>query len=135
MTLLENMEGQQLGRSFFAVISHTVQEVPGTRPGVGRLHLSLGAGTGQFANMPLATRAHSGKTDGTWVFANAAVALGENWNLIGEWDGLGMNAGMSYSFPLPGFIASVTAGVADITKSVGDRPRFVAGAGAALTLF
>ncbi|MFH1765388.1 MAG: hypothetical protein ABIF09_14460, partial [Gemmatimonadota bacterium] len=102
---------------------------------VGRLHLSLGAGTGQFANMPLSTRAHRDETEATWVFGNAALELAENWNVIGEWDGVGMNAGMSYSFPLPVFIASVTAGVADITSRVGDRPRFVFGAGAGHTLF
>ena len=123
------------GRSLFAVISHTVQQLPGTRPGVGRLHVSLGAGTGQFANMPLSTLAPREKGDATWVFGNATLELAENWNFIGEWDGLGMNAGMSYSFPLPVFIASVTAGVADITKRVGDRPRFVFGAGAGHTLF
>ena len=135
MTLLETVDGQTLDRSLFAVISHTVQRVPGTRPGIGRLHVSLGAGTGQFANMPLSTRAHRGESGGTWVFGNAALELAENWNVIGEWDGLGLNAGMSYSLPLPGFIETVTAGVADITKRVGDRPRLVFGAGAALTIF
>ena len=123
------------GRSLFAVISHTVQQLPGTRPGIGRLHVSLGAGTGQFANMPRSTGADREKSKATRVFGNAALELAENWNFIGEWDGLGMNAGMSYSFPFPSFIASVTAGVADITQRVGDRPRFVFGAGAGYTLF
>ena len=135
VTLVETMDGQPHRQSFFAVISHTPQQVLGTRPGMGRLHVSLGVGTGQFAEMPLSTGAHGEEHGGSWVFGSAALELAENWNLIGEWDGLGMNAGMSYTLPLPGFIESVTAGLADITKRVGDRPRLVFGAGAALTLF
>ncbi len=135
MTLIENVDDQNLGRSFFIVVSHTLQTVDGTRPGVGRVHLSLGAGSGQFASMPLATRASLGTTGGTWFFGNAAVELAENWNAIAEWDGLAMNLGMSYSLPLPGFYPAITMGIADITKNVGDRPRFVFGAGSALRVF
>lgn len=118
-TLFETLDGEGPGRdpgpSFYAAVSHTVQSWAGTRPGVGRMHLSLGLGSGRFAEMPLRTEAELGKKGGTVVFGNAAMELAENWNLIGEWDGIGLNAGMSYAFPLPGLIPSLVMGIADIT--------------------
>ncbi len=138
--LVENLEADDgtsldLDPTFYGVISHTFQGMDGNAPGTGRVHMSLGVGNGRFAEKPLRAQAAGLGEDGTYVFGNVAVEAFRNLNLIGEWDGLGLNAGVSYTLPLPGISAGITLGVADITEQSSDQPRFVAGGGFGFSIF
>ena len=74
--------------------------VDGLAPGTGRVHLSLGVGNGRFAEKPLNAQKDGKGKDGTYVFGNVALEVARNLNVIGDWDGLGLNAGLSYTLPI-----------------------------------
>lgn len=109
------------------VVSHTVQGVAGRAPGTGGLHLSAGFGTGRFGEKSLRARRAGKGDDGTHVFGSVAVETLENLNLVGEWDGLGLNAGLSFTkVTAVGAALSLTAGLADLARHYSERPRLVA---------
>ncbi|MFC1574910.1 hypothetical protein ACFL3Z_02400 [Gemmatimonadota bacterium] len=141
-TIYETLEGEgpagyggDPDPSFYGVISHTLQNVDGATPGSGRVHFSIGIGDGRFADMPLRTVEVLGKEDATWVFGNVAVELVKNLNVIGEWDGTGLNGGVAYTMPIGPAVGAVTLGVADILEYSTDQPRLIFGGGLAFTLF
>ena len=128
-------EDLEIDPTFFAVVSHTLQNVDGIVPGAGKVHFSIGLGNGRFSEMPQRTRDVKGKENGSWVFGNAAVEVVENLNIMGEWDGIGLNAGFAYTLPLDAAVAMISAGVADITEYSTDQPRFLIGGAIAYTIF
>ncbi len=124
-----------LDPTFYGVVSHTLQNVDGVVPGAGRVHFSIGVGNGRFSEMPARTQIELGKENGSYVFGNAAVEVVRNLNVIGEWDGIGLNAGFAYTLPLDRAVAAFSAGVADITEYSSDSPRFILGAGLAYSIY
>lgn len=138
--LYENLKGDDnrplnLDPTFFGVVSHTFQTIPGWAPGTGRVHVSLGVGNGRFAEKPLRAQREGKGKDGTYVFGNAAVELARNFNAIMDWDGVGLNAGVGYTLPLSGVGAALTVGVGDITREASDRPRLLLGGGLGVRVF
>lgn len=138
--LYENLKGDDgkplnLDPTFYGVVSHTFQMIPGVAPGTGRVHFSLGVGNGRFAEKPLRAQQEGKGKKGTYVFGNAAVEVVRNLNAIVDWDGVGLNAGFAYTLPLSGVGAAITVGVGDITEEASDRPRFLLGGGVGLRLF
>ena len=117
------------------VVSHTLQNVDGLVPGAGKVHFSIGVGNGRFSDMPARTQVELGKENATYVFGNASVEVVQDLNIIGEWDGIGLNAGMAYTLPVSGAVLAFSAGVADITEYSSDQPRFIFGAGLAYTIY
>ncbi len=115
-----------LGESFYAVISHTLQGVA-SRPGVGRLHASLGVGSGRFANTSPRDISEGKREDGTRVFGNVAVEVHPDVNLVAEWSGINLHAGASFAVPIAGQIIGLTLGLADLTGYSGDGIRLVGG--------
>ena len=116
-----------LGESFFAVISHTFQGVASARPGVGRLHASLGVGSGRFANTSPRDVAEGKREDGTSVFGNLAIEVHPDLNIVAEWSGTNLHAGTSFVVPLAGGTVGFTLGLADLTGYSGDGIRLVGG--------
>ncbi|GMR14022.1 MAG: hypothetical protein BMS9Abin29_2250 [Gemmatimonadota bacterium] len=116
-----------LGESFYAVVSHTFQGVASARPGVGRLHATLGVGSGRFANTSPRDISEGKREDGTRVFGNVAVEVHPDVNLVAEWSGINLHAGASVAVPIAGKIVGLTLGLADLTGYSGDGVRLVGG--------
>lgn len=116
-----------LGDSFFLVVSHTFQGVPSSRRGVGRLHASVGVGSGRFADLSPRDRSEGKGEHGTYVFGNAAVEVWPDLNLITEWSGTNLHAGASFVVQVAGRALGLTVGVADLTGYSGDGARLIGG--------
>ncbi|MFV2007287.1 MAG: hypothetical protein ACC667_07560 [Longimicrobiales bacterium] len=116
-----------LGESFYAVVSHTFQGVESVRPGVGRLHASLGVGSGRFANTSPRDLSEGKRETGTRVFGNVALEVSRDVNLVAEWSGINLHAGASFAIPIAGKMIGLTLGLADLTGYSGDGVRLVGG--------
>lgn len=83
--------------------------------------VTLGLGTGRFAEM-LPRDAAAGRTgQATVVFGALAIALSDRSNLILDWNGRNLNAGVGMT--LKDLPISVSLGVQDLTGRSGDGPR------------
>jgi len=100
-----------------------------------RLHYSIGAGNGLFGNKtPQDILAGKGK-HGTYVFGNIAYELFNQFNVITDWNGINLNAGVSKTFLISdSFPLVITAGAVDLTGYSGDGVRFIVGVGTGITL-
>ena len=116
-----------LGESFYAVVSHTFQGVGSARHGVGRLHASLGVGSGRFVNTSPRDVAEGKREDGTSMFGNVAIEVYPDVNVVAEWSGINLHAGASFAVPIAGRIIGLTLGLADLTGYSGDGVRLVGG--------
>ena len=125
--LSRNPLADDLGDSFFAVLSHTFQGVSSSRQGIGRLHASVGVGSGRFANRSPRDVAEGRGERGTRVFGNAAVEVQPDLNLIVEWSGINLHTGASYVLQVAGQSIGLTLGVVDLTGYSGDGARLVGG--------
>ena len=121
-----------LGETFYLVVSHTVQGVASPRPGVGRLHVSAGVGTGRFGNRSPRDVAEGKGESGTWVFGNLAVELSRDLNLIAEWSGINLHAGVSKALQVGDVAISLSLAAADLTDYSGDGARLVGGGAVAV---
>lgn len=121
-----------LGETFYLVVSHVVQGVASSRPGVGRLHLSAGVGSGRFANRSPRDVLEGKGENGTWVFGNAAVEVAKHLNLILEWGGINLHAGVSKAFQVGDVSISLSLAAADLTDYSGDGARLLAGGAVAV---
>lgn len=100
-----------------------------------RLHYSIGAGSGQYGNKtPDDIRAGKGK-HGTYVFGNIAYELFNQFNVITDWNGMNLNAGISKTFLISeSFPIVITAGAVDLTGYSGDGVRYIVAVGTGITL-
>jgi len=100
-----------------------------------RLHYSIGAGSGQYANKTqLDISAGKGK-HGTYVFGNIAYELFNQFNVITDWNGMNLNAGISKTFLISeSFPIVITAGAVDLTGYSGDGVRYIVAVGTGITL-
>lgn len=127
--------------SYFMVFSQAVQAYPSKYDEARtRLQYSIGIGKGRFSEKsPLDIAAGHGDR-GTFVFGSVAYEIYRATNLIAEWNGVNLNAGVSLA-PFEYFATDrrsqgllsqlhpvITLGVADLADTSGDGARFVASA-------
>lgn len=130
-------EGSDSEESYYAVFSQGVLCEPFINKdnGTTSLHYSVGAGSGIFGNKsPLDIASGKGK-HGTYVFGNVAYELFDELNVITDWNGVNLNAGVSKTFLIDkSFPIVIVVGAADLTGNSGDGVRFIAGVGTGITL-
>jgi len=115
------------GESYYIVISHAFQQYSST-PKCSSLHANLGVGSGRYGEKsPLDIRSGKGRY-GTYVFGSLAYEIFQSANVIVDWNGLNLAAGVALS-PFQKIPVGITLGVADITNYSGDRLRFIASGG------
>jgi len=122
-----------LGEAFYLVVSHVVQR-GASRPGIGRLHLSAGVGSGRFAETNERDVSEGKRANGTWLFGNAALKVARDVNLIVEWGGINLNVGVNKAFQVDEVTVSLTVAAADLTEYSGDGARLLLG-GAVAVIF
>jgi hypothetical protein len=129
--------GGDAGKSFYAVYSQGLQSDPFVDKNTGnsKLHFSVGLGSGRFGDKSPADVADGKGEHGTYVFGNISYEVSDAFNLIADWNGLNLNAGVSKTFWLTKKIPlAVTVGAADLTHNSGDGVRLIAAVGTALRL-
>lgn len=121
------------GDSFYLVVSHVLQGVSSARPGIGRVHLSAGVGTGRFARKSDRDISEGKGRAGTRAFASLAVEMGAGTNVILEWSGTNLLTGLSRTMRTTYLPLALSVGLADLTDYSGDGVRLVAGAAFAVS--
>ena len=125
---VENIElttGGDAGKSFYIVYSKGIKHdsIVNKESRITRLHYSVGAGTGRFANktpMDIAT----GKGEhGTYVFGNLAYEVAQSFNIITDWNGTNLNAGVSKTVFIERLPITINVGFDDLTRYSGDGIR------------
>ena len=119
--------------TFYLVVSHVIQVLGSSRPGIGRVHVSAGAGTGRFARKSDRDFSEGKGRNGTLAFGNVAVEVAEGVNFILEWSGTNLLTGMSKTIQIQRVPMLLSVGLADLTSYTGDGARWVAAAGVALS--
>jgi len=92
--------GGDSDKSYYVVFSQGIQANPfiDHQNGKSKLHYSIGAGTSRFGEKsPMDTDSGKGKY-GTYVFTNVAYEVANSFNIIADWNGLNLNAGVSKTF-------------------------------------
>ncbi len=120
------------GDSFYLVVSHVVQSLGLDRPGIGRVHVSVGLGSGRFARKSDRDFSEGKGRNGTIVFANVAVEVARGTNMVLEWSGTNLLTGVSRTVQVQRVPISLSLGLADLTAYSGDGARLVAAAAMAL---
>ncbi len=129
--------GGDIGRSYYFVYSQGVlaDQFINKKTGATKLHYSLGVGTGAYANKSPEDIAAGKGTHGTYVFGNVAYELFNEFNVISDWNGMNLNAGLSKTFYITKSLPiAITLGAADLTRWSGDRVRMIIGAGTGFNL-
>jgi hypothetical protein len=123
------------GKSFYVVYSQGVQDKHFIDQETNRtkLHYSIGVGTGRFRDKSPADVAAGKGAHGTAVFGSVAYEMFNQFNVIAEWNGVNLNAGVSKAIMIGKQTAiGLSIGVADITRYSGDRVRLIGGIGAGI---
>ncbi len=125
--------------SYYVAFSHALQG-DASESGTAKWNVTLGAGNERFGKKSPADIASGKGEHGTYVFGGVAYEVFKSTNLILDWNGINLNAGVSFA-PFSWtqgveFIPIVvTLGAADLTDSSGDGVRFIASAGLSYKLF
>jgi hypothetical protein len=130
-------DGADTEKSFYIVYSQGVNSELFTNDETGttKLHYSIGAGSGQFANKNIWDIVTKKGRHGTYVFGNVAYEVFDEMNAITEWNGMNLNVGVSKAFLItPSIPLVITLGVGDITAYSGDGMRLIGGAGIGIML-
>ena len=117
------------GDSFYLVVSHVVQALGTSRPGVGRVHLNLGLGSGHFSRKSVRDFSEGKGRNGTAVFGSVAVEVVHGTNALLEWTGTNLLTGVSKGFQVQSVPISFSFGLDDLTDYTGDGVRLLAGFG------
>lgn len=121
--------------SYFAVVSHAFGFAKNRR-GLSRIHASAGFGSGRFLNKTPADVAAGKGERGTGVFGNLALEILPDVNVVGEWTGTNLSAGLGLVVPVPGMPLGVVVGMTDLTDQSGDgNARFIFSGGFGYSLF
>ncbi len=122
--------------SYYIVYSQGVLATPfiNRSNSTTRLHYSIGVGNGQYSEKSQSDISTGKGANGTWLFGNVAYELFNAFNVIGEWNGINLNAGVSKTFYINNIPLAVSAGVLDLTSFSGDGVRFTIGVGTGITL-
>ncbi len=129
-------DGGDAGKSFYIVYSRGIKHDSMVNKTIRttRLHYSIGAGTGRFADKsPLDIESGKGE-HGTYVFGNLAYELAKSFNIITDWNGTNLNAGMAKTFYIDRQPIAVSVALADLTHNSGDGIRVCLGASIAFNL-
>jgi len=129
--------GTDSQQSYYIVYSKGVLSSPfiNTDNKTTRLHFSIGAGNGQFGHKSGEDILAGKGEHGTYVFGNLAYELFNEFNIITDWNGINLNAGISKTFLISdSFPIVITAGAVDLTGYSGDGVRFIVGVGTGITL-
>ncbi len=129
-----NALSDDAGDTYYLVVSHVVQTLGSSRPGIGRVHVSAGVGTGRFARKSDRDFSEGKGRNGTIAFGNVAVEVARGMNVILEWSGTNLLTGLSKAFETQRVPILFSVGFADLTTYSGDGVRFVAAAAVALSL-
>jgi hypothetical protein len=130
-------DGGDAKESYYIVYSQALQSdmFINRKTGKSKMHYSLGAGTNRFGDKsPVDIAAGKGE-HGTYLFANVAYEVATSFNVIADWNGLNLNAGVAKTFIINGFPIVTTVGLADLTKNSGDGVRTVFAVGTGLKMF
>ncbi len=127
-SLFSNALADDAGDSFYLVVSHVVQSLGLDRPGIGRVHVSVGLGSGRFARKSDRDFSEGKGRNGTIVFANVAVEVARGTNMVLEWSGTNLLTGVSRTVQVQRVPISLSLGLADLTAYSGDGARLVAAA-------
>ncbi len=111
-----------------------MQTLGSSRPGIGRVHVSAGVGTGRFARKSDRDFSEGKGRNGTIAFGNVAVEVARGMNVILEWSGTNLLTGLSKAFQTQRVPILLSVGFADLTTYSGDGVRFISAAGLALPL-
>lgn len=117
--------------SFYGVASWAFAKDTGFLPFDGVL--TVGAGSGRFANKTERDAAEGKGTDATVLFGAMAWEITETLNAMVEWNG--RNLAIGGSFRVPGTPISARIGMRDLTDNTGDGPRLTGSVGVALARF
>jgi hypothetical protein len=130
-------KGSDAEESYYIVYSKGVLYKPliDDETGTTRLHFSVGAGTGRFGNKsPLDRTSGKGK-HGSYVFGNISYELFNEFNVITDWNGVNLNAGISKTFPITEQVPLViTVGAADLTHNSANGMHLIGSIGMGITL-
>jgi len=119
--------GGDAGQSYYVVYSKGF-------PSDSDVHFSLGAGTGRYSDKsPLDIFTGKG-AHGTYAFSNVSYGIANLCNVIVDWNGLNLNAGVGKTFKILTVPLATIVGLADLTDNSGDRVRVVVGVGTAFKL-
>ncbi len=127
-------DGGDSGVSYYVVYSRASQDpsVINPKTNKSKLHYSVGVGKGRFSDMSDADkdpkRGNKGE-HGTYVFGNVSYEVFDACNIVTDWNGMNLNAGLSKSFMLGKLPFAATVGVADLTGYSGDGARLVVAGG------
>ena len=103
--------------------------------GQAKFYYSIGFGLGRFSDNSQLDIKHGKRRHGTYVFGGVAYDVANMFNIIADWNGLNLNAGIGTTvFSDSQFPVAIMFGAADITRYSGDRVRFIAGIGTAIKL-
>ncbi|TLU56837.1 MAG: hypothetical protein FDX02_00655 [Chlorobium sp.] len=124
-------DGGDSGKSYYVVYSRGVQDesVVNKATNTTKLHYSVGAGSGRFGDKSGLDIATGKGPHGTYLFGNLAYEVAESFNVVTDWNGLNLNAGVSKSFKVGNIPFGVTIGLADLTDNSGDGVRVIGAAG------
>ena len=122
--------------SYYIVYSQGVLAEPfiNRANGTTRLHYSIGVGKGEYSQKSDYDIFTGKGANGTWVFGNVAYELFNTFNVITDWNGINLNAGISKTFYIDKFPIAVSAGAVDLTGYSGDGVRFMVGVGTGIRL-
>ena len=112
-----------LGNSFYIALSHAVQGLPSsTNPDQSQLQFSLGIGNGRFSHKSTDDVIAGKGTNGTHVFGAVAYEMLPATNMVVEWSGVNLNAGLSTGFLRLGenVPLNVTVAAGDLTRNSGN---------------
>ena len=121
------------GDTFYFVVSHVVQALGAGRSGIGRVHVSAGVGTGRFAKKSDRDFLEGKGRNGTAVFGNLAVEVAAGTNLILEWSGTNLLAGVSKTVQTQSVPIALSLSLADLTSYSGNGVRLLGGAAVGLS--
>ena len=122
--------------SYYIVYSQGILAEPfiNRSNGTTRLHYSVGVGKGEYSEKSQLDIITGKGPNGTYVFGNAASELFNSFNVITDWNGINLNAGVSKTFYIDKIPLAVTAGALDLTGFSGDGVRFMVGVGTGIRL-
>lgn len=104
-------------------------------PGNPKLHFSIGAGNGKYAEKSPNDIMTGKGAHGTYVFGNVACEIAGAFNVIADWNGLNLNAGVGKTIRIADIPIAAVVGAADLTDNSGDGARLVFAVGTAFKLF
>lgn len=134
---LSDSKAYDIEESYYVVFSHSVggDAFVDEETNSSKLHFSIGVGNGRFGSKSDRDIAEGKGEQGTYLFGNVAYELFNEFNVIADWNGVNLNAGISKNFLVGQKVPVViTIGAADLTDNSGDGVRLIAGIGTGFML-